>query len=94
MNLRVRITDADKNLKGKTMFASLHTSTMAVARVQSRGFFADFAAEVRLALIARAQRQQLLTLDAARLADIGVTQTQATAEAQKSLWDVPKAWRH
>ncbi len=76
------------------MFASLHTSTMAVAHVQTRGSFADFAAKLRLALIARAQRQQLLTLDAARLADIGVTRTQATAEAQKPLWDVPKAWRH
>lgn len=76
------------------MFASLHTSTMAVAHVQTRGTFADLMAKLRLALIARTQRQQLLTLDAARLADIGVTRAQATAEAHKSLWDVPKTWHH
>ena len=93
MNLRVQITDADETLKGKTMFASLHTSTMAVAHVQSRGSFADFVAKLRFAMTAWHQRQQLLNLDAARLADIGVTRAQATAEAQKSLWDVPKAWR-
>ena len=93
MNLRVRITDVDETLKGKTMFASLHTSTMAVAHVQTRGTLADLAAKLRFALIARAQRQQLLNLDAARLADIGVTRAQAAAEAQRSLWDVPKTWR-
>jgi uncharacterized protein YjiS (DUF1127 family) len=93
MKPMARITDADETLKGKTMFASLHTSTMAVARVQSRGTFADLLAKLRFALIARTQRQQLLSLDAARLADIGVTRAQANAEANRSLWDVPKAWR-
>ncbi len=93
MNLRVQITDVDETLKGKPMFASLHTSTLAVARVQSRGKFVDFIAKLRFAMIAWQQRQQLLALDAARLADIGVTRAQATAEAQKPLWDVPKAWR-
>jgi uncharacterized protein YjiS (DUF1127 family) len=34
-----------------------------------------------------------LTLDAARLADIGITQAEAAAEAHRSLWDVPKTWR-
>ena len=92
MNLRVRITDVDETLKGKTMFASLHTSTMAVVHVQTRGTFADLVAKLRFALIARAQRQQLLTLDSARLADIGLTPGQAATEAQRSLWDVPKAW--
>ena len=75
------------------MFASLHTSTLAVRHVQSRGTLTEFIAKLQLALIARAQRQQLLTLDAARLADIGVTQAQADCEANRSLWDVPKAWR-
>ncbi len=75
------------------MFASLHTSTMAVARVQSRGSFADLVAKLRFAMIAWNQRQQLLTLDAARLADIGITQAEAAAEAHRSLWDVPKTWR-
>jgi uncharacterized protein YjiS (DUF1127 family) len=34
-----------------------------------------------------------LTLDAARLADIGITRAEAAAEAHRSLWDVPKTWR-
>lgn len=76
------------------MFASLHTSTMAVARVQSRGTFADVIAKLRFAMIAWRQRQQLLTLDATLLADIGLTAEQAAAEAHRSLWDVPKNWRH
>lgn len=76
------------------MFASLHTSTLAVARVQSRGTLADLMARLRLGMTARAQRQQLLTLDAARLADIGLTADQARAEAARPLWDVPRGWRY
>ena len=64
------------------MFASLHTSTLAVARVQSSGSFADLMARVRLGMTARAQRKQLLNLDAARLADIGLTARAAEAETQ------------
>ena len=75
------------------MFASLNTSTMAVAHVQSRGTLTDVVAKLRFAMTAWQQRQQLLTLDAARLADIGITPAQAAAEAQRSLWDVPKTWR-
>ena len=74
------------------MFASLHTSTLAVARVQSSGSFADLMARVRLGMTARAQRKQLLNLDAARLADIGLTADQARAEAARPLWDVPRTW--
>ena len=76
------------------MFASLHTSTMAVARVQSRGTLTDVVAKLRLAMTAWRQRQQLLNLDATLLADIGVTAEQAAAEAHRPLWDVPKTWRH
>jgi uncharacterized protein YjiS (DUF1127 family) len=75
------------------MFASLHTSTLAVARVQSSGTLADLLARLRLGLTARHQRKQLLTLDAARLADIGLTADQARAEAARPLWDVPRNWR-
>lgn len=74
------------------MFASLHTSTLAVARVQSSGSFADLLARLRLGLTAMHQRRQLLSLDAARLADIGLTADQARAEAARPLWDVPRSW--
>ena len=74
------------------MFASLHTSTLAVARVQSSGTFADLIARLRLGLTAKHQRKQLLTLDATRLADIGLTAEQARAEAARPLWDVPRGW--
>lgn len=74
------------------MFASLHTSTMAVARVQSRGTLADLAKRLRLAVIARRQRAQLARLDATMLADIGVTAAQAQAEVARPSWDVPRNW--
>ncbi len=74
------------------MFASLHTSTMAVARVQSRDTLADLAKRLRLAVIARRQRAQLARLDANLLADIGVTAHQAATEASRPAWDVPSTW--
>ena len=74
------------------MFASLHTSTLAVAHVQSRGTLADLAKRLRLAATARHQRAQLARLDAAMLADIGVTARQAATEAARPAWDVPSTW--
>ena len=74
------------------MFASLHTSTMAVARVQSRGTLADLAKRLRLAMIARRQRAQLAQLDDAMLADIGISPRQAATEAARPAWDVPSNW--
>jgi uncharacterized protein YjiS (DUF1127 family) len=69
------------------MFASLHTSTMTVRHVQSRGLLSRLAETLRAALTAHAQRQALL------LADIGLTAEQAQIEAQKPFWDVPRNWR-
>jgi uncharacterized protein YjiS (DUF1127 family) len=80
------------NLKGKTMFASLHTSTLAVSRVQSRGIFADVAKRLRLAATARHQRAQLARLDDQMLADIGLTPREAATEAARPAWDVPRNW--
>ncbi len=74
------------------MFASLHTSTMAVAHVQSRGTLADLAKRFGLAMTARRQRAQLARLDATMLADIGVTAHQAATEAARPAWDVPSTW--
>jgi uncharacterized protein YjiS (DUF1127 family) len=79
--------------KGKTMFASLTLSTVAVSHVQTRGSFADLIARLQLGLVARAQRKALARLDTAALADIGLTRAQADFEAARPLWDVPSNWR-
>ena len=75
------------------MFASLHTSTLAVARVQSRSAFAGWATGLHRAMILRAERKHLATLDDARLADIGLSRADALAEASRPIWDVPRGWR-
>lgn len=38
------------------------------------------------------QRRALLALDPHQLRDIGITPAQATAEAQKPVWNVPAHW--
>lgn len=75
------------------MFASIHTSTLAVARVQANRPVGGLVARLRTALTLRAQRQHLLSLDDARLCDIGLTREQAMVEAARPLWDVPRGWR-
>ena len=79
--------------KGNSMFASLHTSTLAVDRVQSRNARSGMASWVIRAASLRAERKQLATLDDARLRDIGMTKDQALAEAARPIWDVPRGWR-
>lgn len=39
------------------------------------------------------QRRQLALLDAARLEDIGLSQTEARREADRPFWDAPSYWR-
>lgn len=73
------------------MFASLHTSSVALDRVQRRGgkgIFARIAAAFALA----AQRRQLAALDDALLEDIGLTRSEARREAARAPWDVPRHW--
>ncbi|WP_322893828.1 MULTISPECIES: DUF1127 domain-containing protein [unclassified Yoonia] len=45
------------------------------------------------ALTLTRQRRRLQDLDPHLLDDIGITQQQAAAEAEKPLWDVPRHWR-
>jgi len=40
----------------------------------------------------RRQRRRLSQLDDAALRDIGLTRTEAEAEAQRPVWDVPGHW--
>lgn len=39
------------------------------------------------------QRRTLAGMDPQRLSDIGVTRTEANAEAKRPVWDVPGHWR-
>jgi uncharacterized protein DUF1127 len=39
------------------------------------------------------QRRQLSQLDDAALNDIGLTRTEANAEARRPFWDAPETWR-
>lgn len=47
---------------------------------------------VRLGLAARRQRAVLRDLDDAALADLGLTFSEAQAEAARPVWDVPANW--
>ena len=38
-------------------------------------------------------RRQLNTLSDAQLRDIGITRTQAEAEAARPVWDAPASWK-
>lgn len=73
------------------MFASLHTSTLALDRVERRGG-RGLIARLRDALDLAAQRRQLAALDDALLADIGLNRQQALNEAARPAWDVPRHW--
>lgn len=53
----------------------------------------SFASKALLGFSALRQRRALRQLDDAALHDIGVTRSQANAEANRSFWDVPAHWR-
>lgn len=74
------------------MFASLHTSVLALARVERRGG-RGLLARLHAAFAVQAERRRLADLDDARLHDLGLTRSDASAEAARPLWDVPARWR-
>ena len=80
-------------LKGKIMFASVATSTMTIRHVEMQSTLDRLFETLRLGLVAQRQRQALRGLDAARLADIGLSEHAALAEANRPFWDVPASWR-
>ena len=80
-------------LKGKIMFASVATSTMTIRRVEMQSTLDRLVETLRLGRIAQRQRQALRGMDVARLADIGLTERAALAEANRPFWDVPASWR-
>lgn len=73
------------------MFASLHTSTLALKRVQWRGG-PGLLTRLRAAIAVSAQRRHLADLDDVRLEDLGLTRAAARAEAARAPWDVPANW--
>lgn len=75
------------------MFASVATSTLTIRRVETQSFVDRLVAIVCLGLAARRQRAALAQLDAAHLADIGLSARAALAEANRPFWDVPASWR-
>jgi len=79
-------------LKGKTMFASLHTSTLAVTGVHAGRGAVSLLRRVQLALAAQAQRQALARLDAHLLADLGLDAQDVAQECARPAWDVPAHW--
>lgn len=83
------------------MFASLHTSTLALAGVERRRGGLGIFSRLRTALQVAAQRRRLAELDDALLADIGLTRAQALAEAGRpmfaqgyspAVWNAPYHW--
>ena len=48
---------------------------------------------LRAALHLRRQRRALHEMDDRMLADMGLTRSQARAEASRPIWDVPQTWR-
>jgi uncharacterized protein YjiS (DUF1127 family) len=78
-----------KSGKESSMFASLHTASMATRRVQSRGLFDRLAGAVARAVTLHEQRRALALLDDARLRDLGLTRAQAEAESARPIWDMP-----
>jgi uncharacterized protein YjiS (DUF1127 family) len=80
-------------LKGKTMFASVATSTMTIRRVEMQSTLGRLAETLRLGMAAQRQRQALGALDTAALADIGLSLNAAKIEANRPFWDIPGTWR-
>ncbi|GHD99531.1 hypothetical protein GCM10008024_07280 [Allgaiera indica] len=75
------------------MTTSVHTSGVAVRSAHATHPLARLAGLARRALALRRERNILARLDDRALADIGLTRTQAQAEAARPVWDVPAYWR-
>jgi len=74
------------------MFASLHTSTLAVHGVHGGRGAGSVLRRVQLALAARTQRKALARLDARLLDDLGLNAAEVAQEVARPVWDVPAHW--
>lgn len=69
-------------------------TTHLLSRTGLRPRRAGFGARLTDALAVWRQRRALANLDDDRLADIGLSRTEAEAEASRPIWDVPAHWRN
>ena len=67
----------------------LDTTANTRCHTKSRGRLAGLGALLGL----YRQRRTLANMDTQRLADIGVTRSEADMEAKRPVWDVPGHWR-
>lgn len=63
------------------------------SRIAAAGHRAGLLTRLLAHFSLRRQRLALSRLDAALLADVGLTERQAVAEAGRPAWDVPPTWR-
>ncbi|MFK7876608.1 MAG: DUF1127 domain-containing protein [Paracoccaceae bacterium] len=68
------------------LFDVIHSTTMAPSRVNLFAF-------ARTAAAVRRQRAALKRLEDSELVDLGISRTDADAEANRPFWDVPNTWR-
>jgi uncharacterized protein YjiS (DUF1127 family) len=83
---------------GITNTKAFEMSTRRVTRfagiaLPTRPTLSDLLRRVTLMRAAHRQRLALARLDAAALADIGITPDEACAEARRPAWDIPQRWQ-
>lgn len=74
---------------GDMMTQLTHATRLMQPTVRAKG---SVLARFVQAYAAWQQRKHLATLDDAALSDIGITRTQAEAEATRPLWNAPAQW--
>ena len=62
-------------------------------RIAAVGHRSGIVTRLVSALSLHRQRRALSKLDAGQLADLGLTESPARAEAARAAWDVPPSWR-
>lgn len=75
------------------MTASHCNASASVHRSAPRPWLGRFVARMFAAQALHRQHQALARLDDALLRDIGLTRTEANAEAARPVWDAPNHWR-
>lgn len=66
---------------------------MTSSRPAGRASAFSFTATLARYLDVWRQRQALKAMDQSRLDDLGLSRSQADAEAHRAIWDAPETWR-
>ena len=64
-----------------------------ISHASYRRLFAALSARIATALALQRSRRDLRKLDAKLLRDVGLSETDAHAEARRRAWDAPAHWR-